>query len=122
MMEHDPFDLGSLRVPVDPRVQRKPANAKKWHRRFVHVPWEWTVRLRAAKRVSTYGLALLLLYEHWRNGGQPIVLSNVLAADVGLPRRSKSRALAELEQLELVRMERHPRKSPRVTLCQIPRR
>jgi hypothetical protein len=120
MAQDDPYDLNKLRV--DPaKVPRKPDKPKRWRRHFVHVPWEWRKRLRPAKRVCTYQLALLLLYEHWRNGGHPIVLSNALAADVELLPRSKWNALAELEQLELVRVKRCSHKSPRVTLCHLPR-
>ena len=49
--------------------------------------------------------------------GQVIVLSNVGLEQEGLTRRSKWRALAELERLGLLLVERLPRKSPRVTLC-----
>jgi hypothetical protein len=81
----------------------------------VLVPWKWVERLRDAKRPgSTYALALLLLYEHWRHGGRPIVLSNILAADVGLSQRSKWNAILELERLGLIQVDRRPRKSPRV--------
>ena len=58
----------------------KVGKPKKWRRQFVRVPWAWVERLRTAKRVSTYRLALLLIYEHWRLGGRPIVLSNVSAS------------------------------------------
>jgi hypothetical protein len=109
----DPFDLKRLRVnPAD--LQRKP-KPKKWRREYVRVPWEWVERLQSSRRVSTYRLALLLLYEFWRTGGRPVVLSNASVQAGGLPRRSKWRALAELEGLGLVRVERASRKSPRVT-------
>ena len=45
------------------------------------------------------------------------MLSNVGLEQEGLTRRSKWRALAELERLGLLLVERLPRKSPRVTLC-----
>jgi hypothetical protein len=109
----DAFDLARLRVnPAD--LQRKPKR-KKWRREYVRVPWEWVERLQSSRRVSTYRLALLLLYEFWRTGGRPVVLSNASAQAGALPRRSKWRALAELEGLGLVRVERALRKSPRVT-------
>ena len=70
--------LRALRV--DPERVRQPARPKKWRRQFVRVPWQWVERLRKAKRISTYRLALVLLYEHWRTGGRPIVLSNVVCS------------------------------------------
>jgi hypothetical protein len=108
----DAFDLERLRVnPAD--LQRKPKR-KRWRREYVRVPWGWIERLQSSRRVSTYRLTLLLLYEFWRTGGRPIVLSNVSALDVGLSPRSKSNALAELERLGLVQVERAHRKSPQV--------
>jgi hypothetical protein len=73
-------------------------------------------RLQAAKRISTYRLALVLLYEHWRNGGRALVLSNVMLRDEGIAIRSKTNALAELEALGLVKVERRFGRSPRVVL------
>jgi hypothetical protein len=66
--------------------------------------------------VSTYRLAMLLLYENWRLGGRPIVLSNVSALSEGLPARTKWRALGELERLGMVAVRRHPRRAPRIFL------
>ena len=85
MEDPNPFDLATLRV--DPERVRQPARPKKWRRQFVHVPWQWVERLQAAKRISTYRLALVLLYESWRLGGRPITLSNVFALAEGLSRR-----------------------------------
>jgi hypothetical protein len=94
----------------------EPAKSRKWQRRFVMFPWEWVRRLNAARYVynNTWRLAVLLCYEHWRAGGQPIVLSNILAADVGLSRFAKTRALRRLEKLELIEIIRCPGKAPRI--------
>src|SRR5262245_4694524 len=124
MMEENPFeDLDALRRvdPADPRGQRRPAKTKKWRRRYVQFPWTWIERLQSATRVSTYRLALLLVYEHWRTDGQPIVLTNALALAEGVSRRTKWNVLIELEQLGLVRVERRSRKSPRLFLLHLPR-
>jgi hypothetical protein len=66
--------------------------------------------------VSTYRLAYVLLYEHWRTGGKPIVLSNVLANTEGVSRRSKTRAITKLASLGLIQVQRHKRQAPRVVL------
>jgi hypothetical protein len=121
-MANGDFDLDRLRVdPAAPRFQRKPGKPKKWRRQYVQFPWAWVERLQAAKRISTYRLALLLVYEHWRTGGRPIVLSNIASKQEGLTRWSKWNALVELEKLGLVRVERHSRKSPRLLLCHLSR-
>jgi hypothetical protein len=111
----DPFDLNALRVdPAD--FQPKPARARKWRRQWVKIPWNWVERLQSAKRVSTFKLAFLLLYEHWRIGGRPIVLSNISSQAEGLRRRSKWNALVELETLGLIRIKRRRGRSPRLVL------
>ena len=119
----DPFnDLPSLRIdPTDPKLRFKgapaPAPAKKvakWKKHFIQVPWSWVERLRRARHVSTWNLAIHLLYEHWRNRGQAIVLSN--SAVEGVTRQRKWDGLLELEQLGLIKIERRRRKSPLVTV------
>ena len=93
----------------------------KWRREFVRVPWEWAERLQAAKRIGSWRLAVLLLYEHWRTGGRDIALSNILARDIGLSCRSKSRGLNELENLDLIEVRRRRRTAPRVALKHLKR-
>jgi hypothetical protein len=116
--EDDPFDIEQLRAdhPAQTAAASKPRARSKWKRRFVNVPWEWVEPLRLATSGSTHSLAQLLLYEHWHNGGRPIALSNVLAMLVKMPRRTKARALAELERLALVEVVRRRGRSPMVTL------
>jgi hypothetical protein len=119
--KHNPFDLEALQVSEELIAkQKKPAaqtgRPKKWRREFVRMPWSWAERLQATRRVSTYRLALLLLYEHWRTGGRTIPLSNVGLAGEGLDRRAKWRALADLEQIGLVEVRRRRRRAPEVIL------
>jgi hypothetical protein len=119
MDDRDPIDIARLRVElkdVAPIGRAQPTRPRKWRRRFVRVPWSWVERLQLATRVSTYRLGLLLLYEAWRTGGHPIALSNVFSQAEGLSRRSKWNALVELERLGLLRVERRPGRSPRLTL------
>jgi hypothetical protein len=118
MPERDPFDLDALRIdPADPNLRPKGATRKtKWRRQFIKFPWSWMDRLKATDRGATYRLALLLVYEHWRVGGQAIVLSNTTVAKEGMTRWSKWRALWELERMGLITIERRPRKSPHITL------
>jgi hypothetical protein len=53
---------------------------------------------------------------HWRHDGRPIVVSNVLAQDLCVSRRSKARALTELQALDLITLDGKQRKSPRAAL------
>jgi hypothetical protein len=118
MRERDPFDLGALRIdPADPNLRPKGATRKaKWRKQFVRVPWVWADRLKEARHISTYRVALHLLYEHWRNGGLTIKLSNSALKEEGIKRRRKWEGLRELEQLGLIAIERRPRKAPLITV------
>ena len=93
---------------------------KEWQRHCTVIPREWELRLLDAKRVSTYRLAIELLYLHWYGKGNPIAVTGKVAEATRLSDRSKSRALAELERLGLIEIDRSPRKSPRVALHHVP--
>ena len=115
-----PFDLDKLRIdPTDPSLvprqgAPKKKTAKKWKRQYVRVPWSWIERLQASKSIGAYRLALFLAYEHWRNGGKPIELTNATTTNEGVPRSTKWRSLLELERLGLVRIRHRNPKSPLV--------
>ena len=66
----------------------------------------------------TYRLAIELLYLHWYGKGKPVTVSSRVAQAVKISARSKWEALAELERLGLIEVDRRPRKSPRVVLLQ----
>src|SRR5438132_11455803 len=97
----DPRDFASAREPA---VRPK----KTWHRRYIRFPWSWMDRLKNIKRGATYRLALLLVYEHWRNGGAVITLPNVALKAEGISRQLKWLALSELEAAGLITIERRP--------------
>ena len=105
--------------------QEQPANGpkrKEWRRLYTLLPRAWEVRLLGAKRVVTYRLAVELLYLHWLSGGKTITVTGKVAKAARLSVRSKSNALAELEQLGLIETERGLRRSPRVVLLHVPTR
>jgi len=79
------------------------------------VPGIWTERLTKARYTATYRAAHHILRRHWEGGGEPFTLSNGAMALEGVGRCAKWRALRELEQLGLIRIERRKRKSPRIT-------
>jgi hypothetical protein len=117
-------DIGIEKLRVDPaqmqqiiqEQQVRKSKRKGWQRVCTVLPREWELRLLRAKRISTYRLAIELLYLHWYGNGKPITVSGKVAQAVKISARSKWEALAELERLGLVEVDRRPRKSPRVVL------
>ena len=100
------------------RAQKSPLAARDRKRLFVRVPLGWVHRLAGARHVSTYRVALHLHHREFRaiNKGAAIGLPNgALEAD-GVTPRQKWRALAELEKLGLVKINRRARRSPEITL------
>ena len=116
----DEVDVEKLRV--DPALMRqvmeqqaRKSKRKGWQRNYTLVPREWELRLLEAKRISTYRLAHEILYLHWYGKGKPVTVSGKVARAVKISARSKWEALAELERLGLIVVDRKPRRSPRVT-------
>jgi hypothetical protein len=117
-MDEAPFDLKD--IVVDPAfIPKAKAKPKKWKRHYVRMPWFWVERLRLARRTVAYRLAFFVVYEYWRSGGRPIVLSNLTAAAEGVSPRSKTNALADLERLGLIKLERRARCAPRVKVLHV---
>ena len=83
---------------------------------FVMVPWTWIERLAETSSANAYRVALHLLHRHWKNNGQPFLLANGVLAAAGVTRFAKWRALAELERLGLISVERRTRRTPRITV------
>jgi len=116
----DDLDVEKLRVDPEFEQQARKSKRKGWQRLCTVVPRAWELRLLEAKRVSTYRLAIELLYLHWYGKGNPIAVTGKVAEATRLSDRSKSSALAELERLGLIEIDRSPRKSPRVALHHVP--
>jgi len=122
MGDQDYISIEKLRVDPAKRKQiisdQESDNSKRegWQRVFTSVPRAWELRLLQAKRISTYRLALELLYLNWKDSGKPIVVSGKVARAANISSRSKWDALAELERLGLINVDRGRRKSPRVVL------
>lgn len=104
------------RIP-SPKSRREQAH-------FIMVLRSWERALAKTTRVSTYRVALRLLYLEWQNQGRPILASNrrpvsasnMAMEEIGVSRRAKFDALMELEALGLITVERHRGRAPRVTL------
>jgi hypothetical protein len=108
------------RVDFDPAPapgpQPTPQSRSAARPKFLAVPRVWVQRLYEARGAATFKLANHLLSKEYETHQQTIRLANVALASIGITARQKWRALAELERLGLVRVERRIRKSPMVTL------
>jgi hypothetical protein len=88
----DDFDdiiEGSRKLFPKPPLADPTAPSAKHHKRrdqFVIVPMAWKDRLAGAVDASTLKLALHLLYQHWKNDGAAIKLSNTALANAGISR------------------------------------
>ena len=114
-----PFDLDEFTLTdeqVRERLASVPRKVQKRRQHFVRVPWTWVEPLADAHHIATYRVALHLLYQHWKTGGQTIALANGSLAMEGVTRRRKWEALGELERLGLITVDRRPRRSPLVTV------
>jgi hypothetical protein len=106
------FDWSKVKVR---QVGGKPPKPKRG--KFVSVPYDWVEKLSNTKRVSTFKVALLLLWEEWKSPGEPVRLSNMRLVRFGVSRDQKAKALAELAHLGLAEIEGgKSRQSPLVKL------
>jgi hypothetical protein len=116
-MRDDSFD------PLDdppPSPKSKPKPKRAWKRHYTKVPDEWVRRLRKARHPSsTWSLAHELLYLHWKDGDGPIVVAGKVIGAAEISRRSAYDALAELQRLGLVQVEREPGKALRAVLLRV---
>ena len=63
-----------------------------------------------------YMVFTLLAYLAWKTKSSTFVLSNDCLKRYGVDRDAKRRALARLEKAGVIRIERHGRHAPKVTL------
>jgi hypothetical protein len=120
----DPFDLDNLRLtPAAAAAMGRVAAAKqaratpkRQQQQFVMVPWSWIKRLKGARRPASHMVGYLILYQHWKTKGQPVPVSTVALRPLGVTRWAKWRALKELEQLGLIRVQNSPGRAPLATV------
>jgi hypothetical protein len=111
----DPFDEIS-RTPLAPIATvpaSTPAKVRKRREHFIMVPIAWDDRLTGCTG-RTYKIANRVLYLHWKNNGKPFQLANGMLKYDGVDRQAKWRALAVLERLGLISVDRRSRKSPTI--------
>src|SRR6476659_8146541 len=104
--DRDPFEgLALTDEQVKERLAVVPRKVLKRRQQFIMVPWTWAEKLVGAHG-QAYRVALILLYLHWKGvKGEPVKLANGMLKIDGVSRRSKWRALRDLEARGLVRVE-----------------
>jgi DNA-binding MarR family transcriptional regulator len=89
---------------------------EKRRREFCQITREQVERLSKATSVATVTVFHFLLLTDWRYPGKPIRLANDGLEQLGVDRKMKHRALADLESLGLVEKRNRGRKSPEVVI------
>src|SRR5262249_49698574 len=111
----DLFDFKRLRIdPAKFAAAPVPAKIRKRREQFVMMPLWWYEKLLSKPAIAgrTILLALYLLHLDWKHHGKPFKLPNGMLKYDGVSRRSKWRALPDLERRGLITVERRRRKSP----------
>jgi hypothetical protein len=83
---------------------------------FIMMPEGWFEQLTDNAPRSTIVLALHLLRLNWKARGRPFKLANGALTEKGVARRSKWRALRDLERRGLIQVQNGPRRSPTITV------
>jgi hypothetical protein len=128
-MSNSGFDnIESLRLrgedvrAIHTRKAETPSSKRRDEKRrqeFIKTPLCWVDQLAKTHHRATVFVALRLLRLAWQHRDKPVTLSNLGLAEWGVTRSEKQRALAELEAVGLIAVERSKRKAPRVTLLQM---
>ena len=93
----------------------EPLKVRRRQKQFIMLPWTWVERLRDARSVTTYKVALYILHMSWKKHSKSFKLANGALSEEGISRYQKRDALKDLERLGIIRVERRVRKSPIVT-------
>jgi hypothetical protein len=95
-----------------PRAHKPPGKENN----FALIPLDWAADVTTAMNTPGYMVFILLAYLAWKTKSSTFVLSNNYLKLYGVDRDAKRRALARLEQAGVIRIERHVRHAPIVTL------
>jgi len=110
-MQDEPWHVKRLRELGAAR-----ADKRKKVEPFVKVLLWWIARATKATNTGRALVCIELLHAAWKAKRPTFPLPNGRLARLGLHRRTKYRALCDLERAGLITIERPPRKTPIITL------
>jgi hypothetical protein len=93
-----------------------PARRRHQAKAFTMMPLKLAAAMFKATNMPRAMVITVLLYEGWKAKGKPFALSNGQLNQFGISRFAKYRLLAELEAAKLIRVKRHGRRAPIITL------
>jgi len=113
-MQDEPWHIKRLRE-LEAAAPKKRKRGKKAEP-FVQVPL-WWIEIAAKDARSPTTLVLIeLLYASWKAKSPTFPLPNGRLNKLGVSRDVKRRVLRNLERRPVIIVERHPRKTPIITL------
>src|SRR4051794_40604721 len=120
-------NLGKLRLGTPPGAPSLPSSAREERPRvsgqFLRgpIPLVWLETAARLRGGSPLAVALAIRFQSGRQGnGQPIKVTNELVAKFGVSKKSKYKALKALREAGLIGLQQDPKKSPLVTILQVP--
>ena len=114
---HD-LESAVVEVPIEVSELSSKVAPKPTAALFVKLPMRWAERLPKARRSSLVVAIYLLRRKFERPREKSLKLSNEYLTSVGVKRSEKGRALRELEELGLIKVERYSTKAPVITLLE----
>ncbi len=110
--------LGRFRLDYPEIIGRPVLSAKQRRRRehFVKVPIEWFEQATRATATPKAFVVVWLLYRAWKMSSRTVVLSNGQLEAHGINRKTKYRALQELETAGLIKVGRRRGRGVTVTM------
>jgi hypothetical protein len=116
MSRLDRFKASNL-SPADDKVVNFPSSKKHGKENaFAQISLQVAAEVSKKMKNADHVILAMLIYKAFRARSQIFTLSNDLPTVYGVGRKAKSRALTRFEEAGVIRVERHGRQAPIVTL------
>jgi hypothetical protein len=104
------------RIAVGTLEDLTPLKRRQKTKPFAVVPLDLADAMAKATNTQRAFVFILLLYTAWKARGKPFAFTSARLHQAGISHYVKRRTLDALENAGLIRVERHPGRSPIVTL------